>query len=173
MPTSTAGKSTSQKGFTLLELSIVILLFGLFALLALPRLEAFGPRGLDGSARRLGGTVKYLFNEAALTGREYRLTFDFEQRSYRAAVVETGGEVHELRELGKGAVLADGVKFRDLLVPGRGSFSAGKVTIGIHPTGWLEETVIHLEDRQGGLLTLRVSPLTGIAEPFDGYRDFR
>ncbi len=150
----------------------MILLIGLFSLLTLPRLEVFGGGGLDASARRLGGTVKYLFNEAALTGREHRLIFDLEKRSYRAAMVENSGEVVGLQDLGKGAVLATDVKFRDLFVPGRGSFSVGSVTISIYPSGWLEETVVHLEDQKGALLTLRMSPLTGIVEQFDGYRDF-
>jgi len=64
------------------------------------------------------------------------------------------------------------VRFKDLQLPGRGKFSAGQVTTLIHPSGWVEETIIHLEDGAGEMLTLRVSPLTGITEVFDGYRDY-
>jgi len=39
---------------------------------------------LAAAARRLGGTTKSLFNEAALTGREHRLVYDLERGSYRA-----------------------------------------------------------------------------------------
>jgi general secretion pathway protein H len=36
----------------------------------------------------------------------------------------------------------------------------------------VEETIIHLEDGAGEMLTLRVMPLTGTTEVFDGYREF-
>jgi len=55
---------------------VVLLIISIFAFLVVPRLELGGGAELAGAAKRLGGTTKYLFNEAALTGREHRLVYD-------------------------------------------------------------------------------------------------
>jgi general secretion pathway protein H len=67
-----------ESGFTLIELTIVVLLLGLFSALVVPRLPGVGEDGLKSSARRIAGTVKYFFNEAALTGRPHRLEYNLD-----------------------------------------------------------------------------------------------
>jgi general secretion pathway protein H len=64
------------------------------------------------------------------------------------------------------------VRFKDIVIPARGSFSHGEVTTMIQPVGWLEETVVHLEEEGGRAMTLRIMPFTGTTEVFDGYREF-
>lgn len=161
-----------KAGFTLIEIVVVMVLISLFMVLSIPLFGNVGTGSLDTSARRLSGTIKYLFNEAALTGHEYRLIYDLDQRSYRAQVLEADGEVVDDPDQGRQATLKGAVRFRDLQVPGRGKFSAGQVTIRIDPSGWVEETVIHLDDGKDKMLTLRVMPLTGTTEIFEGYRQF-
>ncbi|NJC87980.1 MAG: prepilin-type N-terminal cleavage/methylation domain-containing protein [Desulfuromonas sp.] len=172
MRTSTAGNSINARGFTLIELCVVLFLIGLFAALLIPRLDRFGRGDLDASARRLRGTIKYLFNEAALTGREHRLTYDLERGSYRAMVLQPGGELVALGGPGREARLPDGVRFQDLVLRGQGTFASGEITLRIHPTGWLDETIIHLRDDSGGQRTLRIAPLSGAAEIVQGYQGF-
>jgi len=171
MPTSTAGNLTDRPrkaGFTLIELCVVLLLIGLFAGLLIPNLDRVGQGNLDTSARRLRGTVKYLFNEAALTGREHRLVYDLDHGTYQAMILQADGELAPLQGTGKGATLLEGVRFRELILRGHGSFSTGEITTRIHPTGWLEETIIHLQDRAGKELTLRIAPLSGITDIYPG-----
>lgn len=161
-----------QHGFTLIELCVILLLIGLFSGLLIPNLARFGQGNLDASARHLRGTIKYLFNEAALTGCEHRLIYDLDRGTYRAMILRPGGELTELQGTGKGARLMDGVRFRELTLRGRGSFSTGEISTRIHPTGWLEETIIHMQDRAGTELTLRISPLSGIADIYPGDKAF-
>ncbi|WP_321368640.1 prepilin-type N-terminal cleavage/methylation domain-containing protein [uncultured Desulfuromusa sp.] len=66
---SIAGNSKKSSGFTLLELTIVLFLVGLFSVIVLPRFSHIGEGELQHSARRLSWTIKYLFNEAALSSR--------------------------------------------------------------------------------------------------------
>ena len=175
MPTSTAGKLTSRtgaRGFTLIELSVVLFLIGLFALLLVPSLDRFGQGNLDASARRLRGIIKYLYNEAALTGREHRLVYDLDRGTYRAMILKPGGELADLQGVAKGAHLLEGVRFQELTLRGHGSFTSGEISTRIHPTGWLEETVIHLQGDRGAQLTLRIAPLTGATDIYQGYRVF-
>ena len=159
-------------GFTLIELALVVALLGLFALLTIPLFGTTGTSDLGYSARRLGGTIKYLFNESALTGREYRLIYNLDRGSYRARIVEANGDIVDLPGLGRETSLAGDVRFRDLQLPGRGTFTAGEVTVRIYPSGWIEETSVHLEGEPGNAMTLHVMPLTGTSEIFEGYKEF-
>jgi prepilin-type N-terminal cleavage/methylation domain-containing protein len=159
-------------GFTLIELVVVMVLISLFMLFSIPLFGDIGTSRLDTSARRLGGTIKYLYNEAAVLGLEYRLVFDLNDGLYRAQVLGDTGELIDDTDYGREAALKDGVRFRDLQVPGRGKFTSGQVTIRIHPSGWIEETVIHLENEAKENLTLRVVSLTGTTEVYPGYREF-
>lgn len=172
MPTSTAGRSTSQRGVTLIELCVVLLLIGLFSALLIPNLDRFGQGELDAAARRLRGTIKYLYNEAALTGREHRLVYDLERGTYRGLMLRPDGELTAVQGAGREARLPAGIRFRELTLRGRGTFTGGEITTRIHPTGWLEETIIHLRDEGGAERTLRVAPLSGAADIYEGYRTF-
>jgi prepilin-type N-terminal cleavage/methylation domain-containing protein len=171
MRTSITGKS-SNAGFTLIELTVVVLLIALFSALVVPMLTGFGENGLDASARQLAGTVKYLYNESALTGRPYRLVFNLEEATFGARRLEADGELVEVSGTGRMQRLKGDVRFRDVAIAGRGTFSSGEVTAEILPIGWLEETVIHLDAGNDRMLTLRLMPFTGTTEIFEGYREF-
>lgn len=172
MPTSTAGNLNKQAGFTLIELVIVVFLLGLFSALVMPRLPGIGEDGLKASARRIAGTVKYFFNEAALSGRPHRLEFNLDEGTFRVRRLDADGTLVELSGTGKEQRLKGNVRFRDVTIPGRGAFSLGEVITEIQPVGWMEETVVHLEEEDGRELTLRISPYTGTTEVLDGYREF-
>jgi len=166
--TSRGGKN----GFTLVEIVVVMVLISLFMVLSIPLFSNIGTSSLGTSARRLSGTIKYLYNESVISGREYRLVYDLDRGTYRAQILETSGELVDAPDQGRQAALKGTVRFRDLQLPGRGKFSMGEVTTRIHPSGWVEETIIHLGDGDSEVLTLRVMSLTGTTEVFDGYREF-
>lgn len=159
-------------GFTLVEIVVVMVLVSLFMVLSVPLFNNVGTSSIGTSARRLSGTIKYLFNESAISGLEYRLIYDLDQGTYRAQVLEADGELVDAPGQGRPTALKGPVRFKDLHLPGRGKFSAGLVTTRLHPSGWVDETIIHLDDGAGEMLTLRVMPLTGVTEVFDGYREF-
>lgn len=159
-------------GFTLVEIVVVMVLISLFMVLSIPLFSDIGAGSLDSSARRLSGTIKYLFNEAALSGQEHRLIYDLDNRSYRAQVLQEDGLLVEAEDQAREAALKGAVRFKDLQVPGRGKYTEGQVTTRFDPSGWVEETVIHLDDGKDKMLTLRVMPLTGLTEIFEGYREF-
>lgn len=161
-----------KTGFTLVEIVVVMMLISLFMVLSIPLFGNIGTSSLDSSARRLSGTIKYLFNESAMSGLEYRLIYDLDQSLYRAQILEAGGELVDAPDQGRQAALKGAIRFKDVKVPGRGKFTAGQVTTHIDPSGWVEETILHLDDGDGGMLTLRVMSLTGTTEIYQGYREF-
>ena len=166
----TVRKTSRQDGFTLVELGVVVVLLALFAIFTIPLFSATGTSDLGYSARRLSGTIKYLFNESALTGREHRLIYNLDRDTYRGRIVEADGEIVDLPGFGKETSLAGDVSFRDVQLPGRGTFTSGEVTVRIYPSGWVEETGVHFEAGSGDVLTLHVMPLTGTSEIFEGYK---
>ena len=163
---------STQTGFTLVEIVVVMVLISLFMVLSIPLFGSIGSNSLDSSARRLSGTIKYLFNEAALSGFEYRLIYNLDEGTYRAQILEPNGQLVDAEDQGRQAALKGTVRFEDVLMPGRGKFTMGQVTARIDPSGWIDETVIHLADGSGEALTLRVMPLTGSTEIFSGHREF-
>jgi len=163
---------TDQRGFTLIELAIVVLLLGLMAGLTLPLLSNWGQDDLLGSARRLAGTVRYLYNEAALTRNEHRLIFNLDDGSYQTKVLDKAGNLVPVGGAGKGRNLLGDARFEDIIINSRGRFTTGEVTTLFHPSGWLDETIIHLKDDEDRKLSLRFNPLTGAMDLVEGYQRF-
>ncbi len=84
--TSTRGTSREAPGFTLIELSVVLLILGILLSLAVPRLVSLSEARLDRAARRLATLMAYLRDEASLRGRIYRLSLDLDGEGYEVAV---------------------------------------------------------------------------------------
>ncbi len=123
------------------------------------------------SARRITGTVQFLFNESAISGLEHRLFFELQKNTLTAKVMEKSGETVNLERWEKRLVLPEEIRIKDVHIAGRGMFSSGSATIRFMPGGFLEESIIHLSARQKEL-TLRLNPFTGATEIQEGYHDF-
>ncbi len=163
---------TDRSGFTLVELAVVTLLIALFAGLTLPLLSGGGHRALRSTGRRISGMTRWCYNEAALTGLEHRLVFDLQRQVFFAQRLESDGELVALSGPGRERTPAGQARIKDVAIIGRGQFSSQTATVRILPAGWLEETVVHLEAGDEAQLTVRLMPLTGASETYDGYREF-
>ena len=166
-----AGQGASD-GFTLIELMVVIFLIALFSALVIPRLPSIDAGGAERGARRIAGMTKYLYNEAALSGREHRLLFDLDANALRPRTLNASHEVVAVKGLAEENKLPSGVKLLDVAVAGQEKVSSGETTMSISPTGWLPQTIIHLESSNHQILTIRLLSYTGSAEVYEGYREF-
>lgn len=167
-----AGSSTDTSGFTLIELAIVVCLIGLFSALVIPRLPDLTAGGPARAVRRIAGTTKFLYNEAALSGREHRLLFDLDHSRLRPRQLAANGELVAVKGLPEETQLPSGVKLLDVSVAGHEKVTSGETTLAIAPSGWLPQTVIHLQGSDQKILTIRLLSYTGGAEVFEGYREF-
>ena len=163
----------SQRGFTLIEMTLVVLLLGLLANLTLPLLSSMEVDRLNATARRISGTVKYLYNEAIMTGLEQRLVFDLADNSFITAQLDPDGELRENSGPGRRYQLPESVRIESIFQPQRGERREGQITTAMLPGGWLEETIIHLRNDKDRQMTLRLVPLTGTTELYEGYWDLR
>lgn len=172
---SVGGRSTISNGFTLLELSVVLLIIGLLAAVALPRLGDLSGRRLDSSARRLAALVHYLSGEAAFSGRLYRLHYDLDQRAYWVTVLTApqgvGEFIPDSSPLSRPVQLPPAIAFADVFVPSVGRVRTGQVYTHFYPQGYADPTVIHLRDQHSRVVTVTIPPLTGEARVYEGYTD--
>ncbi|PKN11634.1 MAG: hypothetical protein CVU69_11670 [Deltaproteobacteria bacterium HGW-Deltaproteobacteria-4] len=162
----------ASRGFTLIELMVVLFLIALFSSLVIPRLPEIDAGGPERGARRIAGTIKFLYNEAALSGREHRLLFDLDSNSLRPRTLNDLREVVAVKGLAAESKLPSGVKLLDVSVAGQEKVTSSITTLTISPTGWLPQTVIHLESADRQILTIRFLSYTGSAEVYEGYREF-
>jgi len=77
-----------QKGFTLIELVVVIFLVGIFLLVAVPKFKDITEVNIKSASRRLTGTIRYLYSEAVFKKRVYKLAFDIDTNEYWVEVIE-------------------------------------------------------------------------------------
>jgi prepilin-type N-terminal cleavage/methylation domain-containing protein len=165
-----ARSRASSSGFTLVELSIVILIIAIVARIAIPKLRSVTAAELTAATRRLANTTRYLYEEAAIRGLVLSLYFDLDHQQYWVAhLAEDGILVEDTDLLARRVALPSDVRIADVFVPGAGTFSAGLVPTHFYPEGYADRSVIHLVDAEGHTYTLRIDPVHGRGEVLEGY----
>ncbi|MBI2091827.1 MAG: type II secretion system protein [Deltaproteobacteria bacterium] len=79
-----ARRIISGKGFTLLEMMIVVVLVGFLAFLGANTIRGSFKSKSREISWRMASTIRYLYNSAITENKTYRLVFDFENNSYWA-----------------------------------------------------------------------------------------
>lgn len=183
----------NHKGFTLLEILVVIILIASFVGFALPRFQNRLELHLKKQARMLSTTIQYLYNQAALKNITYRLHYDLDEHQYW---IESSKEKIELsteseeekndffrikdkdtpstkfksdRDLLKKPVhLEKRIHFLDIKTEAREEpITSGHAYTHFFPHGYAEETKIRIKSEDGKIYTISVSPLTGNARVYD------
>lgn len=173
------GGTLNSRGFTLIELTVVIVVLGIMLSLIIPRLGELGAANLKRSARHLTGMIRFLHDEAQAkkdpTKGSYRLRFDISGGRYWAEVLtfnledKTAEYKPYTSELGAEGSLFGRTAFRDVKVTSH----PDEPYIEFSPNGWVERALIHLRDGEERDFTLKVNPLTGNTELLEGYIEER
>jgi prepilin-type N-terminal cleavage/methylation domain-containing protein len=168
MPILRTGTWKNRQAFTLLELVVVLFIVALFATLVIPRLGTFLSHGDTNKAiRQIRGLVRYLAGMSASTRAPYRLHYDLDEGLCWVSRQGGVGEFTEEHEiLTRPLHLPQGVRFQDISTP-RGVYTEGEVYTDFFPTGWVEDTLIHVEG--SSIVTLKLLPLTGEIKVYEGY----
>ena len=170
---SPGGRATprmSIRGFTLLELTVVMLIAGILLAFSVPRLGPLTGRDLNVSCRRLSATVKYLFHRATVRRTIYRLTYDLKDNAYWVTYRNEDLEfVTDPSVLSRKVTLPREISFEDIVIVGRGRFTEGEVQTHFFPKGWVDETLVHLKDERGRQASVHILPLSARTKIYERY----
>jgi len=179
----------NKKAFTLIELIIVMAVMTLFVTMAMPRFRDKLDLDLKRQARMLSGTIRFLYNQAAVKNKTYRLHYDLDKQTYW---VESSAKHIRLSEtthskspwdkdekpkssftedkefLKKPVELRKKIKFKDIKTEASSlPITSGAAYTHFFPHGYAEQTQIRLETEKGKIFTIVVQPLTGMAKVYD------
>jgi len=153
------------RGFTLLELAVVMFLIGLVMTIAMPYFGSMQTSQMRSESRRLASRANYLYQEAGAQKVVLRLTFDFANNGYFTSRLDPfalkPAFQPETGPAGVRVILPNGIWIRDVSVEGLGTFQRGVVSAQFYPGGYVDATVIHLADTKGEVFTLEIDPFSG------------
>jgi prepilin-type N-terminal cleavage/methylation domain-containing protein len=140
---STAGKVTNR-GFTLIELSVVVLLVGILLLIAVPRVsDTLLNDDLKVATRRLIGAARELRNESVREWTDIILHIDLNQTALWSATADATDEKRaELRK--KAGRLPEGLRIVDVRQVKVAKKTEGEAVIRCFRGGYVTPTVIRL-----------------------------
>jgi general secretion pathway protein H len=154
-----------SRGFTLLEIAVVLFLMGLMLLIAMPYFGGVTNAQLKSASRRLAGRATYLFEEASTRKLVIRLIFDMDRNGYYVVTADPYAAEPAFRPdhstSGAPVMLPNTVRIRDVTVEGIGTLSQGVIASQFYPQGYVDATLVHLIDTRGRVMTLGIDPLTG------------
>ena len=161
-----------RRGYTLIELIVVLVLIGIMLTVAAPRLRnALLTDDLKGIARKMIGIINNLRNEAIREQRDYFLHLDLDANRFW---VSYGSMTDEERAVAveEGPNLSPDIRIHDVWIRGKGKIVAGEARISFTRRGYTQKSAIHLSSEDGRGLTLILSPFLGKVKVINRYVDF-
>ena len=162
----------NKKGYTLIELMVVIVLLGLMFTIATPRIrDALFRDELKGATRQMVGLITQLRNEAIREHKDYILHFDLESNRFWFDSPSMTEE-ERARVAADASPLPGQVHIMDVRISGEGKIMHGEVGIRINKKGYIQQSVIHLGTEDNREFTLLLSPFLRRVEVYDKYIEF-
>ena len=164
-----------ESGFTLIEISVVVVLIGLFFSIAMPRLGNFlFQTDLKSVARSLKATVQIMRSKSIATHRHTVLNIDVDKGTYWGGYALQKQELVSPQDnlpLVSPRRLPEGIKFLDAANINSPKIRFGTVSSVFNPKGSVEETVLHLKDKDNNILTIVINAYTARFSLYDEYVD--
>jgi prepilin-type N-terminal cleavage/methylation domain-containing protein len=165
------------RGFTLIELVVVVGLLTLLLAVSYPLLQHWTEAPLRKGARQVTGVIERLHERAVMTRQLHRLRLELGGDRYWAEVlVRSSDETVEFVVLPPEHALPSGVRFRDLATSQETTVTEGEAAVYFYPIGRLDRVVLHLERGAGRQadeeMSLIPHPLTGRVGAAEGYVAF-
>ena len=161
----------TDRGYTLIELSVVILLIGVTLLIAVPRVrDTLLNDDLKATTRQLVGAARELRNKAVREQLDYVLHLDLNQPGFWTYSADTTAE--KRAEIRKDAIrFPEGIRIADVRHPEEVRKTEGEALIRFFREGYMEPTVVHLvkDDRA---FTLVFNPFLHAVSVYEKYVDF-
>jgi prepilin-type N-terminal cleavage/methylation domain-containing protein len=161
-----------DRGFSLIELVIVLVLISLSVALVAPSLSRFAKRvELKAAAQKISGILRYFRSESIQKGKVYQVQFDADRREVRVQALEEEGEGDKEDEvakvLKKSYFLPEGIQMKEVKIPSA-EFPSDVPAIEFYPNGGSNGGSVILEAEEQKGYRIRVQFLTGIVEVGEG-----
>lgn len=161
-----------EKGYTLIELAVVVILIGLIFTIATPRIrESLFRDNLKGATRQIVGIITELRDEAIREHKDYTLHFDLESNRFWYDSPSMTEE-ERARAAADASPLPGEVHIMDVWFSGKGKIMIGEVAIRINKKGYIEQSAIHLGTEDRREYTLLLSPFLRRVEVYDKYIEY-
>jgi len=161
----------NNRGYTLIELSVVVLLIGIMLLVAVPRVrDTLLNDDLKAVTRRLISSARELRYESVREQTDYILHIDLTNPAFWSYPADTTAE--KRMELRKGAYrVPEGIRIVDVRQADQGKKTDGEVLVHFFRRGYVEPTIVHLakDDRS---FTLVFNPFLQAMTVYEKYVDF-
>lgn len=187
----------NQKGFTMIEILVVIALISLITLFALPNVTSILKITLNTATRELATAIKETSQSTILTGRMHRIVYDLEENKFwvesapNDTLLDTeksyDKELRRRKMLGesekpespfkidksvtrKKISLPSGVTFKAIYSTQKEKpIEAGTAYTHFFPQGMIEPTLIHITDLQDHQISIVISSLVGRVKVMNGF----
>jgi prepilin-type N-terminal cleavage/methylation domain-containing protein len=165
----------NRKGFTLLELTLVIFLIGLILSLSMPRLgNFFFQTDLRSVARSLKSAV-YTLRSKSISSNTYTvLHFDLDNNLFygtQGNPARGPDTAPESTPVVSPVKLPEGIRFLDASNINSTKKKFGTLNSIFNPKGVFEETVLHVADKDQNVMTIIINAYTGSFMLYDEYVD--
>jgi len=158
-----------RRGFTLLELIVVCALIGIMLVVSAPTLRnAFIDDQLKATSRRVIGFVNGVRELAAREQQSYFLNIDrnenqiWYEKDVKIAVEEKDNNLQKL-------IFPPEIQLSEIWTKSEGIYSEDQNRIWVNRKGYMDQTVLHLEDDAGNVISLHFSPFVESVGIYDEY----
>ena len=156
----------NHKGYTIVELIVVIFLVGLMLFLAVPGMrDVLTGDPLQATARKLAGAARDLRTDAIREQVDHVLHFDLAQNRFWTYTADLTPEKKEERRK-QGFVFPAGIRIIDVYRAGGVKRNDGEWETVFYKSGIVQPTVVHL-GREGEVVTIFFEPFLSRARIFD------
>ncbi len=163
---------SSKAGYTLIEITVVLVIICMIMLLVLPRLPSSDQENLKISARTLASTLRYIQERAATSQTGYHLFLS--PGTDVIKIYENGADGSDKEPsdpLLQKSALKEGIIVADVRIHRLGKIKEGQLRLDVGVAGVRDFITIHLRSADGQFWTVMAFPSGGKVKAFEGYRE--
>ena len=161
------------RGFTLIELMVVMLLISIVLAITLPK---FGGGAFQDPVKKLSrwmiNTVKTLRSAAIQQQKTQGLVIDLSNRRMWLVNDAMDEEAMQAAASNKALTLPDAIRYMDVQFPQQERMTTGTTEVRFYPAGYSDQVLIHLETEDDEKVTYLVEPLLPKVKIFDEWIEF-